>query len=319
MSRSLVQESTGGKTQIAGLLSSIVVLLVIVAIGFVFQPLPQTALAAIIIVNLVGMFKQFKDISVLWRISKIELAIWLVAFVASVLLGLDYGLLVAITFALMTVIYRTQSPESAILGHIPGTGLHFDVEYEEAVEYEGIKIFHFSSPIYFANSDLYVTTLKEKTGVNPELLQAKRKTLKKHSTPSLKRRAQLTEQSETSNTLSPNHILEENGNSQVEDALASDSGEGFGPVHSIILDWTLVCFIDSVGAKAIKQVIKEYAGVDINLVIAGCSRILLSQLDALEFFTGLVTEQTVFPTINDAVLRCQKSYWEATQTVESSV
>ncbi|TNM91468.1 hypothetical protein fugu_019848 [Takifugu bimaculatus] len=323
MSRSLVQESTGGKTQIAGLLSSIVVLLVIVAIGFVFQPLPQTALAAIIIVNLVGMFKQFKDISVLWRISKIELAIWLVAFVASVLLGLDYGLLVAITFALMTVIYRTQSPESAILGHIPGTGLHFDVEYEEAVEYEGIKIFHFSSPIYFANSDLYVTTLKEKTGVNPELLQAKRKTLKKHSTPSLKRRAQvkaaLSEQSETSNTLSPNHILEENGNSQVEDALASDSGEGFGPVHSIILDWTLVCFIDSVGAKAIKQVIKEYAGVDINLVIAGCSRILLSQLDALEFFTGLVTEQTVFPTINDAVLRCQKSYWEATQTVESSV
>lgn len=68
MSRSLVQESTGGKTQvpnnkistsiqlslktwdkvvamfvvqIAGLLSSIVVLLVVVAIGFVFQPLPQ--------------------------------------------------------------------------------------------------------------------------------------------------------------------------------------------------------------------------------------------------------------------------------------
>lgn len=145
MSRSLVQESTGGKTQvpndkirfarlaqtlltkvsetklfaalpsqIAGLLSSMVVLLVVVAIGFVFQPLPQvgitdhtiqkldvpefgcggavgnfptycncivcvfffwsqTALAAIIIVNLVGMFKQFRDICALWRTSKIEL------------------------------------------------------------------------------------------------------------------------------------------------------------------------------------------------------------------------------------------------------
>lgn len=35
-------------------------------------------------------------------------AIWLVAFVGSVLLGLDYGLLVAVTFALATVIYRTQ-------------------------------------------------------------------------------------------------------------------------------------------------------------------------------------------------------------------
>ncbi|MED6269052.1 hypothetical protein CHARACLAT_029062 [Characodon lateralis] len=73
MSRSLVQESTGGKTQIAGLLSSLIVLLVVLAIGFVFQPLPQTALAAIITVNLVGMFKQFRDIPSLWRTSKIEL------------------------------------------------------------------------------------------------------------------------------------------------------------------------------------------------------------------------------------------------------
>lgn len=87
------------------------VLLVVVAIGFVFEPLPQvgeavevmtqsfqsvlsdglpfvcwfahmfiilcsvpqTALAAIIMVNLIGMFKQFRDIPTLWRTSKIEL------------------------------------------------------------------------------------------------------------------------------------------------------------------------------------------------------------------------------------------------------
>ena len=40
--------------------------------------------------------------------SFLSQAIWLVAFVASVLLGLDYGLLVALAFALLTVIYRTQ-------------------------------------------------------------------------------------------------------------------------------------------------------------------------------------------------------------------
>uniref|UniRef100_A0A8C4RQG4 Solute carrier family 26 member 5 n=1 Tax=Erpetoichthys calabaricus TaxID=27687 RepID=A0A8C4RQG4_ERPCA len=68
MSRSLVQE-------IAGLLSSLVVLLVIVAIGYLFEPLPQTVLAAIIMVNLMGMFKQFRDIPSFWRSSKIELVI----------------------------------------------------------------------------------------------------------------------------------------------------------------------------------------------------------------------------------------------------
>ncbi|XP_049891923.1 prestin isoform X2 [Epinephelus moara] len=318
MSRSLVQESTGGKTQIAGLLASLMVLLVVVAIGFVFQPLPQTALAAIIMVNLLGMFKQFRDIPVLWRTSKIELAIWLVAFVASVLLGLDYGLLVALSFAILTVIYRTQSPKSAVLGHVPGTGLYCDVdEYEEAAEYEGIKIFHSNSSIYFANSDLYVNALKEKTGVSPADLQAVRKAHKKqrektngnHDSP-LKMCAK---RGVTHEVLSYNHVAEEERNGQLGETNSQSDSEGavflepLSAVHSIILDWTSASFIDSVGAKAIKQVIKEYAAVDVRVVIAGCSRNLLSELDTLQFFTGDVTPEMVFPTVHDAVLHCQHS------------
>ncbi|XP_049423328.1 prestin isoform X1 [Epinephelus fuscoguttatus] len=319
MSRSLVQESTGGKTQIAGLLASLMVLLVVVAIGFVFQPLPQTALAAIIMVNLLGMFKQFRDIPVLWRTSKIELAIWMVAFVASVLLGLDYGLLVALSFAILTVIYRTQSPKSAVLGHVPGTGLYCDVdEYEEAAEYEGIKIFHSNSSIYFANSDLYVNALKEKTGVSPADLQAVRKAHKKqrekangnHDSP-LKMCAKQGEV--THEVLSYNHVAEEERNGQLGETNSQSDSEGavflepLSAVHSIILDWTSASFIDSVGAKAIKQVIKEYAAVDVRVVIAGCSRNLLSELDTLQFFTGDVTPEMVFPTVHDAVLHCQHS------------
>lgn len=319
MSRSLVQESTGGKTQIAGLLASLMVLLVVVAIGFVFQPLPQTALAAIIMVNLLGMFKQFRDIPVLWRTSKIELAIWMVAFVASVLLGLDYGLLVALSFAILTVIYRTQSPKSAVLGHVPGTGLYCDVdEYEEAAEYEGIKIFHSNSSIYFANSDLYVNALKEKTGVSPADLQAVRKAHKKqrekangnHDSP-LKMCAK--QGGVTHEVLSYNHVAEEERNGQLGETNSQSDSEGavflepLSAVHSIILDWTSASFIDSVGAKAIKQVIKEYAAVDVRVVIAGCSRNLLSELDTLQFFTGDVTPEMVFPTVHDAVLHCQHS------------
>ncbi|KAI7791916.1 prestin [Triplophysa rosa] len=167
MSRSLVQESTGGHTEIAGLLASILVLLVVVAIGFVFQPLPTTVLAAIIMVNLLGMFKQIKDIPALWRTSKIELAIWLVSFIASVLLGLDYGLVVAMGFAILTVVFRTQCPKNAVLGQISDTGLYFDVdEYEEAEECSGIKIFQSNTSIYFANSDLYVSALKAKVSIS---------------------------------------------------------------------------------------------------------------------------------------------------------
>lgn len=36
------------------------------------------------------------------------------------------------------------------------------VFHSQAAECEGIKIFHSNSSIYFANSDLYVSMLKEK-------------------------------------------------------------------------------------------------------------------------------------------------------------
>ncbi|XP_029017915.1 prestin [Betta splendens] len=310
MSRSLVQESTGGKTEIAGLVASLVVLVVVVAVGFVFQPLPQTVLAAIVMVNLMGMFRQFRDICRLWRTSKIELTIWLVAFAASVLLGLDYGLLVAVAFAILTVIYRTQSPRSGVLGHVAGTGLYYDVnEYEEAAEYEGIKIFHSNSSIYFANSDLYINALKEKTGVNPAQLQAARKAQKKkkkanskHNSP-LKICVKYKKQGVT-------HEVAEEKNGQLQDKHGSDSEdadflEPLSAVHSIILDWTSANFIDSVGAKAIKQVIKEYEAVDVRVVIAGCSRTVLAELDALQFFTDGMSTGMLYPTVHDAALHCQ--------------
>uniref|UniRef100_A0A7N8XL78 Solute carrier family 26 member 5 n=1 Tax=Mastacembelus armatus TaxID=205130 RepID=A0A7N8XL78_9TELE len=302
MSRSLVQESTGGKTQIAGLVVSLVVLVVVVAIGFVFQPLPQTVLAAIIMVNLVGMFKQFRDIPTLWRTSKIELAIWLVAFVASVLLGLEYGLLVAVTFAILTVIYRTQSPKTAVLGHVSDTGLYCDVdEYEEAAEYEGIKIFCSNSSIYFANSDLYVNTLKEKVIQSAVFVCNTRRCPKK--TEGGKQQAQLYSEDlckVTHEVLPCNPVVEEQKNGELGDK-ASETDifiEPLSTVHSIILDWTSANFIDSVGAKAIKQVL-SFQWNQIQ------SKQSVVQLDTLQFFTGIITTDMVFPTVHDAVLHCQ--------------
>lgn len=64
------------------------------------------------------------------------------------------------------------------------------------------------------------------------------------------------------------------------------------------------------------MVVFHYGILDASFCLLG---ILLSQLDALQFFCGVEAERMVFPTISDAVLRCQSSQWLATQTVESSV
>ncbi|XP_053157676.1 solute carrier family 26 member 6 isoform X2 [Hemicordylus capensis] len=181
MSRSLVQESTGGHSQVAGVVSSLIILVTILKIGELFRQLPKAILAAIIIVNLKGMFKQFNDIRTLWRSNFIDLLIWIVTFVATILLNLDMGLGVAVAFSLLTVIFRTQMPHYSTLGQVSKTGIYKDVaEYHKAEEIPGVKIFHSSATVYFANAAMYTEALKKQCGFDVDrLIEKKKKALKK--------------------------------------------------------------------------------------------------------------------------------------------
>ncbi|KAM3618346.1 uncharacterized protein V6R79_019449 [Siganus canaliculatus] len=177
LSRSLVQESTGGKTQVAGLISSVIVLITILKIGALFENLPKAVLAMIVFVNLKGMFKQFTDVPMLWRTNRVDLLVWLVTFVSTVLLNLDLGLAVSVGFSMLTVIFRTQLPRYSILGNVPGTDLYVDTDsYKEAKEIPGIKIFRSSTTIYYTNAEMYLEALQEKSGIEiGKLLTEKKK------------------------------------------------------------------------------------------------------------------------------------------------
>uniref|UniRef100_A0A8C4HXC5 Solute carrier family 26 member 6, like 1 n=1 Tax=Dicentrarchus labrax TaxID=13489 RepID=A0A8C4HXC5_DICLA len=164
MSRSLIQETTGGKTQMAGVASALIVLITILKLGPLFQELPKAVLAAIVFVNLKGMFKQYSDIVTLWKSSKIDLMVWLVTWMSTLLFNLDLGLAASITFALLTVIFRTQLPTYSVLGNVPGTELYVDIETHR--EIPGVTIFRSSATVYFANAELYLEALKEKSGLD---------------------------------------------------------------------------------------------------------------------------------------------------------
>uniref|UniRef100_A0AAQ4PYR0 SLC26A/SulP transporter domain-containing protein n=1 Tax=Gasterosteus aculeatus aculeatus TaxID=481459 RepID=A0AAQ4PYR0_GASAC len=171
LSRSLVQESTGGKTQVAGLISSVIVLVTILKIGSLFSDLPKAVLSTIVFVNLKGMFKQFTDVPLLWKTNKVDLVR------LTILLNLDLGLAVSIAFSMLTVIFRTQLPRYSILGRVAGTDLYLDVDtYKEAKEIPGIKIFRSSATIYYTNAEMYLEALQEKSGIEMgKLLTAKKK------------------------------------------------------------------------------------------------------------------------------------------------
>ncbi|NXW00325.1 S26A3 protein, partial [Fregetta grallaria] len=167
--------------QVASVIASLVILVTILKIGELFRDLPKAILSAIIIINLKGMFKQFNDLRMLWESNRVDLMVWIVTFVATLMLNLDIGLGASVVFGLLTVIFRTQLPHYSILGRISDTDVYRDVaEYQMAQEVPGVKIFRSSSTLYFANVELYAEALKKKTGINVDrLIEKKKKALKK--------------------------------------------------------------------------------------------------------------------------------------------
>uniref|UniRef100_A0A8B9IPM1 Solute carrier family 26 member 6 n=1 Tax=Anser cygnoides TaxID=8845 RepID=A0A8B9IPM1_ANSCY len=327
MSRSLVQESTGGNSQVAGVLSSLVILVTILKIGELFRDLPKAILAAIIIVNLKGMFKQFTDFRTLWKSNRVDLMIWIVTFVATLLLNLDIGLGASVAFALLTVIFRTQLPHYSLLGRVADTEVYKDVaEYQKAQEIPGVKIFRSSSTLYFANVEMYAEALKKKSGINVDRLIAKKKKvlrkLKKQQKKAEKEKAkrkkvtllrtrmvkprlppslQATEAECNGPGVAVIELSGEESSAPAEPTLRS-LGLPQPDFHAVILDFSSLNFVDTVSIKIVKNIFRDFREIEVDVFVASCPASVLAQLERGNFFSSTITKQCFFPSVHDAVL-----------------
>ncbi|XP_067251151.1 solute carrier family 26 member 6 isoform X3 [Chanodichthys erythropterus] len=162
ISRSTVQQSTGGQTQVTSLVSALIILLILLKLGPLFQQLPKTVLAVIIVVNLQGVFAQVKDVHKLWNTDRLDLVVWVVTLLSALVFNLDLGLGIAIVFSLLTIVFRTQRARSAVLGHIAGTDCYRDLEkYANALQVPGVTVFSSCNPLYYTNADQTFTSLKQ--------------------------------------------------------------------------------------------------------------------------------------------------------------
>uniref|UniRef100_A0A1E1XAT2 Putative sulfate/bicarbonate/oxalate exchanger sat-1 n=1 Tax=Amblyomma aureolatum TaxID=187763 RepID=A0A1E1XAT2_9ACAR len=162
LSRSSVQEKAGGQTQVSALIASGILIVVMVAAGPLFKTLPKCILSAVIIVALKGMLFQVKDCVNTWKVSRLDALTWIITFTSVVILDIDIGIAAGIGFSVVTVILRTLVPYVSFLGVVPDTDIYLDVKrYKKAQEIPRVKIFHFSSALYFANRDVFKNSLME--------------------------------------------------------------------------------------------------------------------------------------------------------------
>ncbi|XP_053719926.1 solute carrier family 26 member 3, tandem duplicate 2 isoform X1 [Synchiropus splendidus] len=327
LSRTAVQESTGGKTQVAGLLSAIIVMIVTLAIGFLLQPLPKSVLGAVVLVNLKGMLLQFRDIPYLWRRDKPDCVVWLGTCIASILLGLDLGLAVGLGIELLSVVLRAQFPRCCVLANIRGTDIYRDrKDYIDIFEPEGVKIFKIPSPIFFANIDFLKNKLIDAVGFNPlRVLRKRNKALGMIRELLKKGHLQWTPNGFLNTSSGPINQPDDENNSEDLD-LPSDFPARVDwraplpanlvvprvDIHSLILDFAAVSFLDISALKGLKTMLTEFIRVDVEIYIVACDPCILQKLHDCCFFDDEVHPSMFYLTLHDAVLHILHLHPECT-------
>lgn len=101
-------------------------------------------LSSIIVVALKGMFLQVNDLKRVWAISRADASIWIAAFLAVVIIDIDYGLMVGVLMSLVVLLIRGQKPSTAILGSIPNTDIYLDIKkYSSVSSQSGLHVWFY--------------------------------------------------------------------------------------------------------------------------------------------------------------------------------
>ncbi|XP_074124447.1 LOW QUALITY PROTEIN: pendrin [Sminthopsis crassicaudata] len=336
LSRTAVQESTGGKTQVAGLISALIVMVAILALGKLLEPLQKSVLAAVVIANLKGMFMQICDVPRLWRQNKIDAIIWVFTCVTSIILGLDLGLLCGLLFGLLTVVLRVQFPSWNDLGNVPGTDLYKSPkDYKNVDEPEGVKIVSFHSPIFYGNIDGFKKCLKSTVGFDAVRVYNKRlKALRKIQKLIKKGQLRATKNGIVSDGCAINQGFEPDEDPEDPEDLDIPTKEveirvdwnsdlpvkvnvPKVPIHSLILDFGAVSFLDIVAVKSLRMIVKEFQRIDVNVYFASLKDHVIAKLEQCGFYEDNIIKDMFFLTVHDAVLYIQSQM--KTQTTEDPI
>ncbi|WIA23008.1 hypothetical protein OEZ85_001360 [Tetradesmus obliquus] len=122
-SRSAINDSCGAKTQLAGFITGLLVMAVLLFLTPVFALTPYNTMAAIIKFGV----SQLVEVGVameLLRVNLRDFAVWLTAFAVTTFAGVELGLMSSIGLSMAILILDTAFPQVSLLGRVPKTNTY---------------------------------------------------------------------------------------------------------------------------------------------------------------------------------------------------
>ena len=166
-SRTAVPASLGSRTQLVSLVAAAFVVASLLLARSLLSEIPRTALAAVILMAAFAIIDVPGFIS-LWRVSRAECVLAVVAATGVVVLGVLYGIVIAVALSIAVALATIARPHDAVLGDMPDIDGWVDVdEYPSAVTSPGLVVFRFDAPLFFVNAERFSDRVRQVLAENP--------------------------------------------------------------------------------------------------------------------------------------------------------
>lgn len=168
-SRSAVNHQAGARSGLASIVTAALVALTLLVLTPLFVHLPQAALAALVIVAVAGLV-DLREPGHLWRVRRSDAVTLAVTFAATLLIGVEPGILIGVAFSLAVFVWRSAFPHVAVMGRLDEQGVWRNVaRYPEARSSDALVVLRPDASLYFANAtylrDVVERALAERPGV----------------------------------------------------------------------------------------------------------------------------------------------------------
>lgn len=149
--RSMVNFTAGAHTGLASLITMILVGVAALFLMPIFHHLPQAALAAIIIIAVIGLVDVRMPLR-LWRYNKADAAALLLTFIAVLAVGVTKGILIGVAATIALYLWRTSRPHMAVVGRIANTEHFRNVRRHDVQTLPHVLLLRIDESLYFANA-----------------------------------------------------------------------------------------------------------------------------------------------------------------------
>lgn len=154
-SRTAMSDSSGGRTQVTGLIAAATIAAVLLFLTEPLQFIPIAALGAILIKASISLLN-IQSLKRFYRFDKVSLLLSLLATAGVIWVGAVEAILVAVILALVRFIQGSSRPKVELLGQVEGMhGLHSMERHKDASIDPGIILFRFNAPLVFFNAPYF--------------------------------------------------------------------------------------------------------------------------------------------------------------------